>query len=44
MIATFVDTLFCGILLMQCGAYYTLGKHDRKLFKGMVLYVLTLNM
>ncbi|KAF8606812.1 hypothetical protein BDV93DRAFT_327296 [Ceratobasidium sp. AG-I] len=43
MIATFVDTLFCGILLMQCGAYYTLGKHDRKLFKGMVLYVLTLN-
>jgi len=43
MIATFVDTLFCGILLMQCGAYYTLGKQDRKLFKGMVLYVLILN-
>lgn len=43
MVATFIDTLFCGILLMQCGAYYNIGKHDRKLFRGMVIYVLTLN-
>ncbi|KAG8691227.1 hypothetical protein FRC11_005725, partial [Ceratobasidium sp. 423] len=43
LVATFVDTLFCGILLMQCGAYVTLGKNDPKLFKWMVAYVLLLN-
>lgn len=43
LIATFVDSLFCGILLMQCGAYVKLGKHDNRLLKCMVVYVLLLN-
>ncbi|CAE6458475.1 unnamed protein product [Rhizoctonia solani] len=43
LVATFVDTLFCGILLMQCGSYVSLGRNDPKLFKWMVVYVLLLN-
>ncbi|ELU38258.1 hypothetical protein AG1IA_07719 [Rhizoctonia solani AG-1 IA] len=43
LVATFVDTLFCGILLMQYGAYVSLGKNDTRLLKWMVVYVLTLN-
>ncbi|KAJ1303323.1 hypothetical protein OPQ81_011519 [Rhizoctonia solani] len=43
LVATFVDTLFCGILLMQCGGYVTLGKNDPRFFKWMVAYVLLLN-
>ncbi|KAH7336987.1 hypothetical protein B0J17DRAFT_450048 [Rhizoctonia solani] len=43
LVATFVDTLFCGILLMQCGSYVSLGRNDPKLFKWMVAYVLLLN-
>ncbi|KAG8711400.1 hypothetical protein FRC08_015934 [Ceratobasidium sp. 394] len=44
LIATFVDTLFCGILLMQCSSYVTLGKNDTRLFKSMVAYILTINL
>ncbi|CUA68779.1 hypothetical protein RSOLAG22IIIB_03639 [Rhizoctonia solani] len=42
-VASFVDTLFCGFLLMQCGAYVTLGRNDPSLFKWMVAYVSLLN-
>ncbi|CAE6448426.1 hypothetical protein ACGC1H_005536 [Rhizoctonia solani] len=43
LVATFVDTLFCGILLMQCGAYVTWGRNDPRFFKYMVAYVVLLN-
>lgn len=43
LVATFIDSLFCGILLMQCGSYVKLGKHDNKLLKCTVVYVLLLN-
>ncbi|KAG9083063.1 hypothetical protein FRC06_004709 [Ceratobasidium sp. 370] len=43
LIATFVDTLFCGILFMQCSSYMTLGKSDSRLFRSMVAYILTIN-
>lgn len=38
-----LDTLLCGILLMQCGAYVSLGKNDRPYLKGIVGYVLLMN-
>ncbi|QRV92525.1 transmembrane protein [Ceratobasidium sp. AG-Ba] len=42
-IATFIDTLFLGILLMQCGSYVTVGRNDCKLFKTMVSYIMLMN-
>lgn len=38
-----LDTLLCGALLMQCGAYVTLGKNDPSYLKIMVAYVLAMN-
>ncbi|KEP54284.1 putative transmembrane protein [Rhizoctonia solani 123E] len=38
-----LDTLLLGVLLMQCGAYVTLGKADRPYLKGIVAYVLLMN-
>ncbi|CAE6458525.1 unnamed protein product [Rhizoctonia solani] len=38
-----LDTMLLGILLMQCGAYVTLGKVDRPYLKGIVAYVLLMN-
>ncbi|QRV92532.1 transmembrane protein [Ceratobasidium sp. AG-Ba] len=31
-----LDTLLCGVLLMQCGAYVSLGKNDRPYLKTIV--------
>ncbi|KAF8606777.1 hypothetical protein BDV93DRAFT_326616 [Ceratobasidium sp. AG-I] len=38
-----LDTLLCGVLLMQCGAYATLGKNDRLYMKIVVAYVVGMN-
>jgi len=42
-IAMILDTLLCGVLLMQCGAYTTLGKKDRLYLKVGVAYVMLMN-
>ncbi|KAG8700216.1 hypothetical protein FRC08_004834 [Ceratobasidium sp. 394] len=39
-----LDTLLCGVLLMQCGAYASQGKSDRPYLKGIVAYVLVMNL
>ncbi|CAE7115571.1 unnamed protein product [Rhizoctonia solani] len=38
-----LDAMLLGVLLMQCGAYVTLGKVDRPYLKGIVAYVLLMN-
>ncbi|KAG8743330.1 hypothetical protein FRC10_012209 [Ceratobasidium sp. 414] len=43
-VAVVLDTLLCGVLLMQCGAYVSQGRTDRPYLRGIVAYVLVMNL